>query len=138
MSYGLATNKVEEIERKKFQTIICDEAHYLKSRVAKRTKALCPVLQKAKRIILLTGTPILAKPAELYNLLDILRPDICPPLREFTARYGRDYADARCTDELHYLMKTVFMVRRMKKDVLDQLPDKRRQKIQIEADAKVV
>lgn len=36
---------------------------------------LCPFLMEKKRVILLTGTPALAKPKELYTILKILRPD---------------------------------------------------------------
>jgi SWI/SNF-related matrix-associated actin-dependent regulator 1 of chromatin subfamily A len=42
---------------------------------------------KIKRIMLLSGTPILARPNELYNLLRILRPDIFYSFKEFGMRY---------------------------------------------------
>lgn len=134
LSYDLATKKADDIARMEFKTIICDEAHYLKSRDTKRSKLLLPILIKAKRVILMTGTPVLAKPVEIYNLLEALRPDICPTFRDFTQRYcdpqqgyyGMDYSGATCTSELHYILQSAFMVRRMKKDVLDQLPEKRR------------
>ena len=53
-----------------------DEAHYLKNALAKRTEFITPLLQKIKHVLLLTGTPALAKPKELFTLLHILRPDI--------------------------------------------------------------
>ena len=64
---------ITKIIDKKFNYIIADEAHYLKNRSAKRTMSLTPILQRAKRVVLLTGTPILAKPMEIYPLLHILR-----------------------------------------------------------------
>ena len=114
--------------------MIADEVHYLKSRDSKRSKNLIPILSNAKRVILLSGTPILNKPVEIYNILKILRPDVVPNFKDFTNRYcspkqtnyGMDYSGAACTQELHNLLQTTFMVRRLKKDVLDQLPDKRR------------
>ena len=49
-----------------------------------------------------------------------------------------DYGGSACTQELHHLLHKVFMVRRLKKDVLDQLPDKRRQQIEISVDQKLL
>ena len=84
MSYDLAAKRAQDLEDLNFQMVIADEAHYLKSREAKRTKKLMPVLSKAKRCILLTGTPILSHPVELYNLLKILRPDVMTSYTQYT------------------------------------------------------
>jgi len=75
----------------------------------------------------LSGTPVLSRPVEVYNILKILRPDTTPSFREFADRYcnpqvgrfGIDYSGAACTAELHYLLTNAFMIRRLKKDVLD-------------------
>lgn len=138
MTYNLAANRQIDLEQFKFQSIIADEAHYLKSRDAKRTKTLLPILQSARRVILLTGTPVLARPVEIYNLLKVIRPDVCPTFKEFTdrycapklTRYGIDYSGSACPLELHFLLQNI-MIRRLKKDVLDELPDKRRTQIEI-------
>jgi SWI/SNF-related matrix-associated actin-dependent regulator 1 of chromatin subfamily A len=66
---------------------ICDEAHYLKSRDSQRSRYLVPLLIKIKRVLLLSGTPMLARPNELYNLLRILRPDVYYSFKEFGLRY---------------------------------------------------
>jgi SWI/SNF-related matrix-associated actin-dependent regulator 1 of chromatin subfamily A len=47
--------------------IIVDEAHFLKSRDSLRAKNLVPVIMRSKRVLLLSGTPILSRPAEIYN-----------------------------------------------------------------------
>jgi len=112
MSYDLASKRYIDIQQKEFKAIIADEAHYLKSRDAKRCKNLIPILQQAKRVILLSGTPILNKPVEIYNLMKIIRPDVTPSFKEFTDRYcgprmtpyGMDYSGATCTQELHHLL----------------------------------
>ena len=67
--------------------MIADEAHYLKSRDSKRSKNLIPILQNAKRVLLLSGTPILNKPVEIYNIMKVLRPDVMPSFKDFTIRY---------------------------------------------------
>lgn len=47
----------------KFKVIICDESHYLKNLQAKRTTAIVPLLKAARRVVLLSGTPALVRPA---------------------------------------------------------------------------
>ena len=146
MSYDLAARKSEEIEGQKFQALIADECHYLKSRDAKRSINLIPILSQAKRCLLISGTPMLAKPVELFNLLNILRPDVFSSFKDFSQRYcaprqgkyGMDYSgNSRCT-ELHSILTQNLMIRRLKKDVLHELPSKRRQKIEVTVDSKVV
>ena len=76
VSYGLLTQPAMQraVLARKFQVVIADEAHMLKNRKAKRTRAVVPALKAAKRAILLTGTPALARPEELYVLLSALHP----------------------------------------------------------------
>jgi len=139
MSYDLAARRHEEIQKRCFQAVIADETHYLKSRDAKRSVNLVPVLAQAKRCLLISGTPMLAKPVELFNLLKVLRPDIFGNFNEFAQRYcapkagtyGMDYSGNSCCQELHYLLSTNLMIRRLKADVLSELPAKRRQKIEV-------
>ena len=87
MTYDLARKRAIDIKNQQFNTIIADEAHYLKSRDSQRSKKLVPILQASKRVILLSGTPVLSKPVEIYNILRILRPDVTPSFKEFTSRY---------------------------------------------------
>ena len=139
MSYDLASRRHLDLAELNFQACIADEAHYLKSRGAKRTKTLMPILMKSKRLMLLTGTPILSHPVELYNLLKTLRPDVMTSFSQYTQRYcdpkasrfAMDYTGSTCVDELNFLLNRTLMIRRLKKDVLADLPDKTRQKIPI-------
>lgn len=135
----------ESIEKKNFQAAIADEAHYLKNRDAKRSKNLIPILIKAKRCVLISGTPMLARPQEMFNLLRILRPDAFKDFKAYADRYcspvmgtyGMDYSGNSCTTELHFILKRNLMIRRLKVDVLHELPAKRRQKIQVTVDSKM-
>jgi len=69
-----------------------------------------------------------------------------PSFSNFTKRYcnptptqyGIDLNGSTCTAELHYVLQKMFMIRRLKKDVLDQLPDKRRQMIEVATNDKLV
>lgn len=138
MTYALASKRAPEMVND-FKVCIADEVHYLKSRDSQRSKALVPLLQNAKRVILLSGTPVLSRPVEAFNFMKIIRPDITPSFTEFTKRYcdpkqtrwGNDYSGATHMGELHYILLKAYMIRRLKKDVLDELPDKRRQQIEV-------
>ena len=117
----------------------------MKSPDAKRTKCLMPIIKKSKRVILITGTPILAKPVELFPLLNMLRPDLfhnfsvfgnryCDPKRNY---FGMDWTGSSHPKELNFILKHI-MIRRLKKDVMNQLPPKKRQKIEIQTDPKII
>ena len=120
--------------RRAYKIVIVDEAHYLKSRDSLRAKNVVPILMRTKRILLLTGTPILARPAEIYNLLRILRPDVFFSFNEFgrrycnpkDAHYGIDWSGAKNQRELHMVIEQSMMIRRLKTQVLSELPSKRR------------
>jgi SWI/SNF-related matrix-associated actin-dependent regulator 1 of chromatin subfamily A len=84
MSYDLATRRADELIKHGFKSVIADEAHYLKSRDAKRSLKLIPIFSNAKRCILISGTPMLSRPAELFNLVRILRPDIFSNFSDFS------------------------------------------------------
>lgn len=73
---------------------------------------------KAKRCLLLSGTPILARPNELYNILRILRPDIYYSFKEFGLRYcspresyfGIDWTGSANMRELHLMLEKSVIV----------------------------
>lgn len=73
LGYGLLTTDAETLidalNNQNFNMVVVDESHYMKSRNATRSKILLPVVQKAKRAILLTGTPALGRPEEVLKSL---------------------------------------------------------------------
>ncbi|KAK1166021.1 DNA annealing helicase and endonuclease ZRANB3 [Acipenser oxyrinchus oxyrinchus] len=144
LGYGLLTSDaktlVDALHKQKFQVIIVDESHYLKSRNAARSKILVPIVQKTARAILLTGTPALGRPEELFMQIDALYPrrfgtwidyanKYCNAhVRFFGQRRQWDSRGASNLDELHQRLSKI-MIRRMKDQVLTQLPPKIRQRI---------
>ncbi|XP_063068572.1 DNA annealing helicase and endonuclease ZRANB3 [Engraulis encrasicolus] len=144
LGYGLLTTDarqlVEALNKQCFQVVVVDESHYLKSRNAARTKLLVPIIQNASRAILLTGTPALGRPEELFMQIDALYPkhfgtwseyakQYCNAhYRYFGARRQWDCRGASHLDELHQRLGQV-MIRRQKAQVLTQLPPKVRQRI---------
>ncbi|PIN26426.1 Chromatin remodeling protein HARP/SMARCAL1, DEAD-box superfamily [Handroanthus impetiginosus] len=120
-----------------FKVVIADESHFLKNAQAKRTNASLPILQKAQYVILLSGTPALSRPIELFKQLEALYPDVYKNVHEYGNRYCKGgvfgvYQGASNHEELHNLMKATLMIRRLKKDVLLELPVKRRQQVFLE------
>jgi len=88
---------------------------------------------------LLSGTPAEAKPKELFNLMSIIRPDVFNNFRDFGVRYcdpkpspwrrGWEYNGSTCSRELFFILQSSIMIRRLKKDVLSELPSKLRSKV---------
>ena len=88
----------------------------------------------------------MARPVEMYNLVRIIRPDIFHSFEIFGKRYcnpkesylGIDWNGSKNMRELHLMLENSFMIRRLKCDVLKQLPAKRRQRISITTDSNLV
>jgi hypothetical protein len=145
VTYPLLTNASikRQIEDRKFAVVIADESHMLKSGKALRTQALLPVLNAARRCILLSGTPALSRPLDLYTQLSVLAPGAFGSLSAYGKRYcagtrrpwGMDYSGGSHLDELHARLSDGLMVRRLKADVLEQLPPKRRECVRLELPA---
>ncbi len=58
--------KLDERALAGFQTVICDESHHLKTVTTQRTRCLEGVVKRARRAVLMTGTPALSRPIELF------------------------------------------------------------------------
>ncbi|GKV10463.1 hypothetical protein SLEP1_g21819 [Rubroshorea leprosula] len=134
VSYDSVPKLQDVLMASEFKVVIADESHFLKNAQAKRTSASVPVIKKAKYAILLTGTPALSRPIELFKQLEALYPDVYKKVYEYGERYCKGgifgiYQGASNHEELHNLMKATVMIRRLKKDVLSQLPVKRRQQV---------
>lgn len=87
ISYGMVATFYELILERNFQVIICDESHSLKSPTTERTKLVVPLLRAANRRILLSGTPALSRPEELYSQLCALDAQIFSNMHDFGLRY---------------------------------------------------
>uniref|UniRef100_A0ACD5YS90 Uncharacterized protein n=1 Tax=Avena sativa TaxID=4498 RepID=A0ACD5YS90_AVESA len=126
-----------------FKIVIADESHFMKNSQAKRTIASLPVLQKAQYVVLLSGTPALSRPIELFTQLQALYPNVYKNMKEYGGRYCQGgsfgmYQGASNHEELHNLMKATVMIRRLKKDVLAELPVKRRQQVFLDLSEKEI
>ena len=127
-----------------FQCIIADESHNLKQMSSQRCQLALPLLQSCQRLVLLSGTPALNRPVELWPQLTALDPagtifsKYGMKYNEFTRRYcnakatrfGWDVKGVSNAEELHGCLKKV-MVRRLKSEVLHDLPAKQRSMVPI-------
>ncbi|KAK4586288.1 hypothetical protein RGQ29_023457 [Quercus rubra] len=137
ISYDVVPKLQNLLMASEFKVVIADESHFLKNAQAKRTTASLPVIKKAKYAILLSGTPALSRPIELFKQLEALYPDVYKNVHEYGNRYCKGgifgvYQGASNHEELHNLIKATVMIRRLKKDVLTELPVKRRQQVFLE------
>ncbi|KAM6349120.1 SWI/SNF-related matrix-associated actin-dependent regulator of chromatin subfamily A-like protein 1 isoform 2-T4 [Alca torda] len=114
-----------------------DESHFLKNMKTARCRAAMPLLKAARRVILLSGTPAMSRPAELYTQIAAVQPAFFPQFHSFGLRYcdakkmpwGWDYSGSSNLTELKILLKESIMIRRLKSDVLSQLPAKQRKMV---------
>jgi SWI/SNF-related matrix-associated actin-dependent regulator of chromatin subfamily A-like protein 1 len=134
INYDLMSKKQGELEDIGFNTIIMDECHYLKTSDTKRTIATVALAKECKSILALSGTAITNRPIELFNTLNMVRPAEYSNFFSYAIQYcgavnngyGWDFKGASNIDELHSKLRDV-MIRRLKKEVLEELPDKIRQ-----------
>lgn len=114
------------------KVLILDEVHSIKNNTAKRTKAVKKLGKGIPYVIGLSGTPIMNRPVEIYNAVSMIDPMLFPNYMSFVRRYcdaksngfGLDVNGASNTEELHRKLIQSIMIRRLKKDVLTDLPDK--------------
>jgi superfamily II DNA or RNA helicase len=125
LNYEIVHAHRERLAISRPKALILDESHYVKNPAAKRTRAvrrLAEALPEGAFKIALTGTPVMNHPDELIAQLRILG-----RLEEFGsgARFKRRFQGAGAEERIHWHLRRTCFVRRLKKDVLPQLPEKR-------------
>ncbi len=127
-SYNMASKKRHLLDGINFDFCILDESHALKNSKAKRTKAILgkgSFLANCARVCLMTGTPILNRPIDVYTILRAFALSKLGKYKEypwFLRRFcGYQGRGAQNTEELGKILHG-FMIRRTKEEVWDQLP----------------
>jgi len=132
----LARNEriVNKICKNEFDLVIADEAHRIKNEKTKSYLALEKISEKTKRVLLVTGSPLINRPAELYTLLKLIKNPLAFDWKRYVFRYCNAYIQKngggiiyRTTGfsnelELSVALRATCMLRRLKKDVEDLLP----------------
>ncbi len=121
-SYTLLQQEVELLEKVEWQTVVLDEAQAIKNAATKRSKASMRLQSKFKLIT--TGTPIENHLGELWNLLSFVNPGLLGTYKQFNARFGIPIEKHHDRDARLHLKKLIrpFMLRRIKSQVLEELP----------------
>ncbi|XP_033228267.1 SWI/SNF-related matrix-associated actin-dependent regulator of chromatin subfamily A-like protein 1 isoform X2 [Belonocnema kinseyi] len=134
VSYDLLARSIDDFEKHHFGIVIFDESHFLKSSKTVRYKAAQRIAAGARHVILLSGTPVLSRPIELHSQINLIKPNFMG-YAEYGIRYcagvqskfGWDMTGSSNLHELDFLLKAFCLIRRVKTDVLNQLPAKVRQ-----------
>lgn len=159
VNYDVLDRFEDTIRGATWDALIVDEAHYLANKDAKRTQQVLGYLKKigqrwtwkvkpipAERRAFLTGTPMLGRPEQMFSLIRACDPEgLGRNWMDFVYRYcgahdsgfGLDTSGASNLDELQRIMRERFMVRRDKREVLKELPDKRREIVMLPRDGLV-
>lgn len=125
INYELLDKYKKALKHKQWDLIIADECQNLKNPSAKRSLVFYEL--ESPYAIGLTGTPILNRLEEVYPFIHWLKPSEFPSKREFLWKY-RDKPE-----EAQLALRSSVLIRRMKKDVLLDLPPKTRQIIELPA-----
>ncbi|XP_036143302.1 SWI/SNF-related matrix-associated actin-dependent regulator of chromatin subfamily A-like protein 1 isoform X2 [Monomorium pharaonis] len=136
ISYDLLVRAKDIFAKHIYGFVILDESHSLKSRSTARFQAVQQICSYARHVVLLTGTPALSRPSELYSQISLIMPHFMS-YEDYGERYcggersvySGEFTGSSNMQELQILLKTYCMIRRLKADVLHQMPSKIRQLI---------
>lgn len=149
INYDVLGKHAERLYEREWDLLVADEAHYLKNPKTQRTTGVLGKWAKdeakrkpairARRRLFLAGTPICNRPIELHPLLASINPREWGNWRRYAERYCAAYQDqwgwnvtgSSNLEELQRKLRSTVMVRRVKKDVLKELPPKRRQVVEL-------
>jgi SWI/SNF-related matrix-associated actin-dependent regulator 1 of chromatin subfamily A len=135
VNYDILARRLEELRALGPAALVIDESHYCKNAAAKRTQAVQRLAAEIPRedgfVLALTGTPVINRPAELISQLRILG-----RLEDFGSgvQFGERFRGADAHLRLHWHLRARCFVRRLKEDVLTQLPAKTRSVVPVELD----
>jgi SWI/SNF-related matrix-associated actin-dependent regulator 1 of chromatin subfamily A len=134
VNYDIVASRLEELRSLAPRALVLDESHYCKNAKAKRTRAvlqLATAVPQEGLVLALTGTPVMNHPKELISQLRILG-----RLGEFGSgmRFSRDFHGPGAHQRLHWHLRARCFARRLKRDVLPQLPPKTRAVVPVEFD----
>jgi SWI/SNF-related matrix-associated actin-dependent regulator of chromatin subfamily A-like protein 1 len=126
LNYEIVAAHREHLARMHPRALVVDESHYAKNPQAKRTQAvrrLAAAIDDGALRLALTGTPVLNHADELISQLRVIG-----RLEDFGsgARFSRQFQGPLTEERLHWHLRRRCFVRRLKSEVLPQLPAKRR------------
>ncbi|MBS4536661.1 SNF2 helicase associated domain-containing protein [Clostridium sp. D2Q-14] len=123
-SYPLIRRDIEHYNDINFRYCILDEAQHIKNSQSQNAKSV--KMLKGKGFFALTGTPIENSLGELWSIFDFIMPGYLSSHSKFIKKYEKPIIKDQDSNRLNNLRKHIgpFILRRLKKDVLKELPDK--------------
>ena len=131
-TYAMVRNDIETLSGAEFDTIVLDESQHVKNLSAKMSQAV--LLVKAKHHFALSGTPVENHLGELYALMRFLNPAMLGTAEEFNRRYAVPIQHDNDHAAMEQLRRKIapFILRRLKGEVLSELPDRIDQTLLVE------
>ena len=131
-TYTLLQQEIDLLQQVQWQTVILDEAQAIKNAATKRSQAAMALQARFKLIT--TGTPIENHLGELWNLFHFINPGLLGSLNRFNERYAipiERFHDREARLRLKKLIQP-FILRRIKSQVLEELPPRTEVTLQVE------
>jgi hypothetical protein len=131
-SYTLMQQEIDLLAKVDWQTVVLDEAQAIKNVATKRSKAAKALEGRFKLVT--TGTPIENHLGELWNLFDFITPGLLGPIEQFNYRFTVPIERDRDREARRKLKRLIqpFILRRLKSQVLEELPPKTEVVLQVE------
>lgn len=135
-TYGLLISEDEELSAKQWKTIVLDEAHTIKNKETKMSKAAMNL--QADFRLLLTGTPVQNHLSEIWNLFQFMNPGMLGSFEHFNKNFIVPIENNQNESKRKELKQLIapFLLRRTKNEVLNELPGKTEIVIPVELNAK--
>ena len=139
INFDILKKFFNEFMKYKWDCLVVDEAHLVKNPTAIRSKMVRTIARGIPNVIMLTGTPVLSRPVEMYNMLNMLDPKTWNSYYSYAVRYcggkqGYWGFEAKGATNLVELKDRIgkYFLRRTKEEVLPNLPPKNRIEIPID------
>ena len=131
-TYAIVRNEIEKFKDNSFHYIILDESHNIKNIHSQTSKAV--MLLNGEHKLAISGTPIENNLSELYSLFKFLNPNMFTTFEDFFNSYINPIQKDNNIEIINELKKKIypFILRRLKKDVLEDLPPKIEQTILVD------
>lgn len=131
-TYSMLRNEIEKFKNEDFLYTVLDESQNIKTSTSQISRAV--IFLKAKYRVALSGTPFENNLGELYSLFRFLNPSMFGTIEDFNKYYSQPIQKENNKELTLELKRKVypFILRRLKKDVLKELPDKIEQTIFVE------
>jgi len=131
INYDIIKKFFEKLKSLRWDCLVCDESQYCKNYKSIRTQLTKKLAKKISNVILLSGTPMLNRPVELFTSLQMIDNSSWNDYYGYTRRYCGGFKDrygwnvngASNLEELYQRINHYF-IRRKKEDVLTELPSK--------------